>query len=236
MAKKTIILKLSGAALKNKENDNILSTSKLLNLSSQIKTLSKTYKICIVVGGGNIWRGGSANLKLYREEQAHYMGMIATIINSMALRECLIKQNVKTEAVSALAITSVLKTYSPKVGNKILSEDKVLILAGGTGRPFFSTDTGAAKDAIELKACNILMAKDGVDGVYSSDPKINKQAKRFDRLTFKQAIDKKLKVMDLDALQLCMKHNINILVFNIERKNAIINAINNKIPTTIITN
>lgn len=236
MAKKRIILKLSGAALKDKKNDNILSTNKLTKLVNQIKILSKDYQICIVVGGGNIWRGGSANLKLYREEQAHYMGMIATIINSMALKEVLLKHDVKTEVVSALSITSVLKTYTPVLGNKILSENKILILAGGTGKPFFSTDTGAAKDAVELNASMIVMAKDGVDGVYSDDPKINKYAKRFSRLTFKQAIQKKLKVMDLDALKLCQKHDINILVFNIERKDAIINAINNQIPTTIITN
>jgi uridylate kinase len=164
------------------------------------------------------------------------MGMIATIINSMSLRECLMKHDVKVETVSALAITSVLKTYTPKLGNEILKAGKVLILAGGTGKPFFSTDTGAAKDAIELKATTIVMAKDGVDGVYSQDPKLNKNAKRFAQLTFKKAIQAKLKVMDLDALKLCSKHNINILVFNIERENAIINAINNKIPTTIITN
>jgi uridylate kinase len=236
MIKKRIILKLSGAALKDKKNDNILSTSKLLDLSKQIKTLSKTHQICIVVGGGNIWRGGSANLKLYREEKAHYMGMIATIINSMALHECLLKTGVDVETLSALSITSVLKTYSANLGNKILNSNKVLILAGGTGKPFFSTDTGAAKDALELHASTIVMAKDGVDGVYSSDPKINKTAKRFSHLIFKQAIAKNIKVMDLDALKICMKHNIEILVFNIERKNAIINAIDNKIPTTIITN
>jgi uridylate kinase len=164
------------------------------------------------------------------------MGMIATIINSMALHECLLKNKIKVETVSALPISPLLKTYSEKLGNQILDQDKVLILAGGTGKPFFSTDTGAAKDAIELHASLILMAKDGVDGVYSSDPKINSSSTRFDHLTFKEAIDRKLKVMDLDALELCMKNKINILVFNIERKDAIINAIENKIPTTIITN
>jgi uridylate kinase len=164
------------------------------------------------------------------------MGMISTIINSMALRECLLRMNVKVETVSALAMPSVLKSYTPEAGKKALNEDKVLIIAGGTGKPFFSTDTGAAKDAIELKATSIVMAKDGVDGVYDADPKIAKHAKRFAKLTFKQAISKKLKVMDLDALKLCMKHNINILVFNIERKNGIINAIRNNIPTTLITN
>jgi uridylate kinase len=236
MFKKRIILKLSGAALKDKTNDNVLSIDKLLDLSNQIKTLSKTHQICIVVGGGNIWRGGTANLNIYREEKAHYMGMIATIINSMALQECLIKNELDVETVSALPITSVLKTYTATYANKALDKNKIVILAGGTGKPFFSTDTGAAKDAIELKASMILMAKDGVDGVYSDDPKKCSSAQRFSQLTFKEAIERNLKVMDLDALKLCLKHHIDILVFNIERKDAIINAIQNKIPTTIITN
>ena len=233
MTKTRIILKLSGAALKDKKNDNILSSTKLINLSKQIKVLSKTHQICIVIGGGNIWRGGQSDLKLYREEKAHYMGMIATIINSMALHESLSKIGVKVETLSALPI-SILKTYSPKIGNQILNSNKILILAGGTGKPFFSTDTGAAKDAHELQCQYIAMGKDGVDGVYNRDPKTYKNALRYKRLTFKEAITKKLKVMDTAALEMCQKYNIKIIVFNIDRDNAIINAMDRKIPVTVV--
>lgn len=235
LIKKRIVLKLSGESLKDKRKNNILSTKKLMNLAEQISRLSKMHQICIVVGGGNIWRGGSATTDIFREEQAHYMGMIATIINSIALRECLLKHRVKTQVVSALPIPTVVETYTPALGSRILSKNIVLIVAGGTGQPFFSTDTGAAKDAKELKAAKILMAKNGVDGAYSKDPKKHFFVKRFSRLPFRQAISQKIGVMDLTAMKMCEENNVNILVFNIERKDAIIRALKDEIPNTLIT-
>jgi uridylate kinase len=163
------------------------------------------------------------------------MGMVATIINSLALKEALVKIGVNTEVHSLLPSPHIATTYDAKKVNLTLERHRVVILAGGTGKPFFSTDTGAAKDAIELKCKYIVMGKDGVDGVYSGDPKLHKNVIRYKQLTFKEAIDKKLKVMDIAAMQMCQKHNIKIIVFNMERENAIINALVHKIPTTIVS-
>ncbi|GHU47015.1 hypothetical protein FACS1894218_0560 [Bacilli bacterium] len=164
------------------------------------------------------------------------MGMVATLINSLALKEVLLKHHVKAEVFSLLSATSVAPNYQATLVNKNLDKNVVCILAGGTGKPFFSTDTGAAKDAQELHAHQIVMGKDGVDGIYSDDPKKNKQATRFNHLSFKEVISKKLKVMDLAALKICQAHKINILVFNIERPNAIIKALKKQIPTTVVDN
>jgi uridylate kinase len=163
------------------------------------------------------------------------MGMIATIINSIALKEALVRQSVAVDIYSLLPCPKVAKNYQKESVNRALSQHKVVILAGGTGKPFFSTDTGSAKNAIELHAKFILMGKDGVDGVYSDDPKKNKNAIRFEFLSFKDAISKKLKVMDLSALKLCQQNNIDIIVFNIDRKNAIVDAIERKTPITIVS-
>ncbi|MDR0675337.1 MAG: UMP kinase [Mycoplasmataceae bacterium] len=236
MIKERIIIKISGAALKESQHNHILSSIKLKNIAKQIKIIHHSYDVGIVVGGGNIWRGGTSDLKLYREAQAHYMGMIATIINSVALKEALLKIGVKAEVHSLLPCPKVAINYQKNTANKALSQHKVIILAGGTGKPFFSTDTGAAQDAVELKAKSIIMGKDGVDGVYSDDPKKNNKAIRYAHLTFQKAINEKLKIMDLSALKICQSHNINIVVFNMERKNAIVNAINHKIPITIVDN
>ncbi|MDR2369769.1 MAG: UMP kinase [Mycoplasmataceae bacterium] len=236
MAKKRIILKISGAVLKEKQSNHILSSAKLQNIATQIKIIHRNYDVAIVVGGGNIWRGGTSDLKLYREDQAHYMGMVATIINAVALKEALLKIGIATEVHSLLPCPKVAINYRKSIANKTLSQHKVVILAGGTGKPFFSTDTGAAKEAIELQANCILMGKDGVDGVYSADPKKNPKAIRYTNLTFQAAINQQLQVMDLSAMKLCRSHNIPILVFNMERDNAIVDAMNRKIPITIVDN
>ncbi|MDR0985453.1 MAG: UMP kinase [Mycoplasmataceae bacterium] len=233
--KQRIILKISGAALKDKRDNTILSKNKLLSIANQIKTLSKNYQIAIVVGGGNIWRGGASDLSLYREKDSHYMGMIATIINSYALKEVLLRNKVKTVLFSLLPSPRVALGYKPIKVKKSLEMGNVVILAGGTGQPFVSTDTGAAKDAHELNANLIVMGKDGVDGVYSDDPKKNKKAIRYNKLTLQEIINKKLKVMDMNAVEICQRNKIDILVFNIERRNAIVQALKNKIPTTFIS-
>jgi uridylate kinase len=164
------------------------------------------------------------------------MGMVATIINSLALKEALIHNDVNTEIFSLLSCPKVAADYQKANVNKALFKQKIVILAGGTGKPFYSTDTGAAQDAIELNAKYILMGKDGVDGIYSDDPKKNAKAIRYEYLTFNEAIKKKLKVMDLSAMKLCQSHDVNIVVFNMERKEALIAAMNRKIPITIVSN
>jgi uridylate kinase len=163
------------------------------------------------------------------------MGMIATIINSYALKEVLLRNKVKTVLFSLLPSPRVALGYKPIKVKKSLEMGNVVILAGGTGQPFVSTDTGAAKDAHELNANLIVMGKDGVDGVYSDDPKKNKKAIRYNKLTLQEIINKKLKVMDMNAVEICQRNKIDILVFNIERRNAIVQALKNKIPTTFIS-
>ncbi|MDR3163619.1 MAG: UMP kinase [Mycoplasmataceae bacterium] len=233
-SKQRIILKFSGAVLKDNKHNTILAVDKLNDLAKQIKRLINKYQIIIVVGGGNIWRGSSAAKNLYREEKAHFMGMIATCINAIAIQEALLKHYVDVHTFSLLSIPTVIDNYNAKTALKVLAQNHVVILAGGTGKPFFSTDTGAAQVAVELKAKQIVMGKDGVDGVYSADPKINKNAKRFAKLTINEAIKLKLKVMDQSALAICQKHHIDLLVFNAERSCAIIKALEDKIPTTLV--
>ncbi|MDR2461780.1 MAG: UMP kinase [Mycoplasmataceae bacterium] len=232
--KNRIIIKLSGAALKEKDSSYIISNEKLIDLSKQIVSLKDKYEIGIVIGGGNIWRGGSSNNEIYNPAQADYMGMLATIINSIALKEAICKLDSKIDLYSLLEIPAIAKEYNIDSVNESFRNNKICIFAGGTGRPFCTTDTAASIRAVEIKANLILVAKDGVDGVYDSDPKVNKNAIRYEKLSLGDAIKMKLKVMDLESLILCEEYKINLLVFNMERNNAIVDAIERKIPVTII--
>jgi uridylate kinase len=162
------------------------------------------------------------------------MGMIATVINAVAIKEVLLKVNVNTVVYSLLDVPAVAKKYNIANVKKDLSLNKVIILGGGTGKPFFTTDTGATKVAKELGIKLIVVGKDGTDGVYSDDPKINKKAIRYSHLSISDAIKQNLKFMDLSAMKMCKAEKINLLIFNIQRKKAIVNAIKHKIPTTII--
>ncbi len=236
MAKQNIIVKLSGAALKDSDNDSILSGEKLVNLAKQLKTLSKKYNIGVIVGGGNIWRGQAANAHLYDRDQADYMGMLATVINSIALKETLNKNGAKAVVYSLVDMPRVAFTYNLNCVKKHLNEGNICIIAGGTGNPYFSTDTGAALHAAEIGASCILVGKDGVDGVYSDDPKKNKKAKRFDKLTYDQIIDMNLQVMDMTAIAFCKANNIKLVIFNNNQSDAIIKAINKQVKSTIVSN
>jgi uridylate kinase len=162
------------------------------------------------------------------------MGMLATIINSIALKEAICKLDSKIDLYSLLEIPAIAKEYNIDSVNESFRNNKICIFAGGTGRPFCTTDTAASIRAVEIKANLILVAKDGVDGVYDSDPKVNKNAIRYEKLSLGDAIKMKLKVMDLESLILCEEYKINLLVFNMERNNAIVDAIERKIPVTII--
>lgn len=236
MSKPRIIVKLSGAALKDDNNDSILSGSKLVNLAKQLITLSKKYSIGIIVGGGNIWRGQSANADLYDLDQAHYMGMLATVINSIALKEALKRNGAKAKVYSLIDMPKVAATYNLDNVKADLDMNVICIMAAGTGSPFFSTDTGAALHAAEIGAKYILVGKDGVDGVYSADPKKDKNAKRFNKLTYDQIISMDLKVMDMTSITFCKANNITLIVFNNNQKDGIIKAINKTTKVTIVSN
>lgn len=235
MQKPNIIVKLSGAALRDKSSDAVLSGKKLVNLAKQLISLSKKYNIGVIVGGGNIWRGQDANANLYDIDQAHYMGMLATVINSIALKEVIKKQNARACVYSLVDMPKVAYTYNLDDVKEHLNNGYICIFAAGTGSPYFSTDTGAALHAAEINAKCILVGKDGVDGVYSDDPNKNKNAKRFDKLTYDQIIKMDLKVMDMTSITFCKNNNIKLVVFNNNQDNGVLKAVAGKTKTTIIT-
>lgn len=234
MDKKTILIKISGASLK--KDHSVFDYEQINNLSLQIKKISKHYNIGIVIGGGNIFRGNLAKEFSMKRSDADYMGMLATIMNGMLLQNVLENNDVKVRLYSALEVHSVCEPYNIRKVNKAIKEGDVCIFVAGTGSPFVTTDTGAALRACQIGADFLLMGKNGVDGVYDCDPNKNKKAKRYDHLTYHDVIAKKLQVMDASALSLCEEQNIDIIVFNIDAKDSLIKALEDKIPRTVISN
>lgn len=234
MIKQKILIKLSGAALKDKANDSIFDCEKISALAKQIAFLNKTYETGIVVGGGNIWRGAMDSKNVLTHEGTNYIGMIATIMNGIAIHDVLLSQKIESVIFSAVNVEKVTTITSVWEIKRALSENKVAIFVGGTGYPYFTTDTTAALRALDMKAKTILMAKDGVCGIYSADPKKDKNAKFYSDLTFKEILDKKLKIMDLTTLTLCDENNLNIIVFNIDEKDGIIKALTKKSKCTLV--
>jgi uridylate kinase len=215
MGYKRILLKLSGEALK--QNDSgILDISYLKSVANMIKTLhTKGTQIAIVIGAGNIWRGKLAKDIGIDHAQADYMGMMGTVINAAAVKAMLETVGVPAIVYSAISSPSEISTpYSKEEALKSLEEGKVIFLAGGTGKPFFTTDTASTLRAIELDIDAILMGKNGVEGVYDSDPNKNPNAKFIKNITFDEIIKLNLQVMDITAVQLLLDKNIEIRVFS----------------------
>lgn len=230
--KKTILLKISGAALEGV--DHIVDKQKLDEIVNQVKQLKEKYNIAIVLGGGNVCRGNSlAHLNINKNDADH-IGMLATIMNSLILENVLNANGLKAKTFSSINMEQVAETYNAKHVKESLNDGYICLLAAGTGSSYFTTDTGSILKALQIDCDFILVGKDGVDGVYSDDPNINKNAIHFPLLTYQEIIDKELKVMDLTALTLCKDHNIEILIFNMQRKNGIVDALNNKIQITRI--
>jgi len=170
----------------------------------------------IVVGGGNIWRGSKAESEGMDRATADYAGMLATVISALALQDALERRHsLDTRTLSAINIQQVAEPYIRRRAIRHLEKGRIVLLAAGTGNPFVTTDTGAALRALELEAGVLLMAKHDVDGVYNADPHTNPNAKRFESLTYLNAIEKRLGVMDATALSLCMEHNLPIVVFDL---------------------
>ena len=232
---KRVIIKLSGEALAG-EQEFGLESNTLNSLAEQISEISKLgVEVAAVVGGGNIWRGVAGAKRGVDRATADYMGMLATVINALALQDVLEKHGVDTRVMSAIEMREVAEPYIKRRASRHLEKGRVVIFAAGTGNPFFSTDTTAALRAAEIEAEAILMAKK-VDGVYDSDPKLNPDAKRFEKLTFLEVLNKGLKVMDSTAISLCMDNNIPIQVFNInERGNMMKAVLGEKIGTYVGT-
>lgn len=226
---KRILLKLSGEALGNPFDTKVLE-----DISKQVKKLVEDgIEVGIVVGGGNICRGRTFEKLGLDRKEADYIGMTATVINARMVEASLLKQCVKAKTLTTYKVQRVMD-YDTKKANSLLSKGTVCVFGGGTGKPFFSTDTGSALRAKDIKADVILMAKNGVDGVYSADPKVDKNAIRYDELSFDDIINKNLQVIDLDAAKICKKNHIEAFIFDMAVKNNIVKAAKGKAVGTVI--
>jgi uridylate kinase len=219
MKYKRVLVKFSGEALKDEQGDSILSANKLVEVANSIKAMKdEGTEICIVVGAGNIWRGKLADSIGIEPANADYMGMLGTVINAMAIESALVKLNIPTRVMTAIHINQVAEPYIFKKAIKHLDDGDVVIFAGGTGNPFFTTDTAAALRAKEMKCQAILMAKNGVDGVYTADPRTDKNATLIKHISYDDLLKKNLKVMDSTAVSLLRDSDIVIKVFNMGDK------------------
>lgn len=221
---KRVILKLSGEALAGGKGFGI--DPEIVDfIAAQIKDVTEHgLEVAVVIGGGNIWRGLSGSSKGMDRATADYMGMLATVINSLALQDALENRGLPTRVQTAIEMHQIAETYIRRRAIRHMEKGRVVIFAAGTGNPYFSTDTTAALRAAEIEADAILMAKKGVDGVYDSDPAHNPDAVKFDELDYIEVIQRKLAVMDTTAISLCMDNKIPIMVFNIDAPGNILKA------------
>ena len=228
---KRVIIKLSGEALAGDKGFGI-DESMLEYIVEQIKKVrEENVEIGIIIGGGNFWRGRQAlNME---KSAADHMGMLATIMNSIALQDALEAHGIPTRVQTALTITRVAEPYILRKALHHFEKGRIVIFACGTGNPFFSTDTGAALRAAEINAEVLLLAKN-VDGIYDSDPKTNPNAKKFDELSYLDVIQKGLHAMDTTAISLCMENKIPIIAFALKEKDSIVRVVNGERIGTII--
>lgn len=211
---KRILLKLSGEALMGTQGHGIDLTV-IDKIASEIKEIcDHGLQIAIVIGGGNIFRGLSAAAKGMERASADYMGMLATVLNALALQNTLENKGVATRVQSAIEMRELAETYIRRRAVRHLEKKRVVIFAAGTGNPYFTTDTAAALRAMEIGA-DVIMKATKVDGVYSADPVKDPSAVKFDRLSYLDVLQKNLKVMDATAISLCMDNNLPIIVFNL---------------------
>jgi uridylate kinase len=234
MAHKRVLLKLSGEAFAG-ESQQGLSSDRLLAIAKDIQqAAAKGIQIAIVVGGGNFLRGASVSNEVITRTTADHMGMLGTILNGLALRDALESINVKTALFSALSVQGVAEGFDYRKAMHQLSQNHVVIFAGGTGNPFVTTDSTASLRAIEINA-DIILKATKVDGVYTSDPKKDPSAKRYNRLSFDEALQKQLAVMDLAAFCQCRDYNIAIRVFNLFKEGALTRALDGADEGTLVT-
>lgn len=234
---KRVVIKISGEALAGEAGFGI-SPKIIKSVAEDIKAVVDLgVEVAVVVGGGNIWRGKIGSEMGMDRASADYMGMLATVMNSLALQDSLEKLGVETRVQSSIVMTQVAEPYIRRKAVRHLEKGRVVIFAAGTGNPFFSTDTTAALRAAEIDAEAILMAKNNVDGVYSADPKTNEDAIKYDTLTYLDVIQKGLQVMDSTASTLCMDNDIPLIVFSIMEKGNIKRAVlGDKIGTVVRRN
>jgi uridylate kinase len=231
---KRVILKLSGEALAGQQGYGI-DSEVITSIANQIKEVVELkVEVAIVVGGGNIWRGIAGSAKGIDRATADYMGMLATVMNALALQDALETIEVPTRVQSSITMQQVAEPYIRRRAIRHLEKGRVVIFAAGTGNPYFSTDTTAALRAAEIEAEVILMAKNKVDGVYSADPFKDANAKKYETLTYMEVISNNLGVMDSTASSLCMDNNIPLVVFSITENGNIKRVVlGEKIGTTV---
>jgi uridylate kinase len=209
-----VLVKLSGEQLAG-QNGFGISPTVIKRTARELREVHELgVQLCVVIGGGNVIRGMRAADEGMDRTSADYMGMLASVINSLALQDALEKQGLVTRVQTAMDIRSVAEPYIRRRAVRHLEKNRVVVFAGGTGNPYFSTDTAAALRAAEIDAEVILMGKSGVDGVYSADPKTDPSATRYDRVSYDEALQKNLRVMDQTAIALCRENRLPIIVFD----------------------
>jgi uridylate kinase len=232
MEMKRVMLKLSGEALAGDKKTGF-DEDTVRGVAKQVKkAVSDGIEVGIVTGGGNFWRGRTSTA--IERTKADQIGMLATVMNCIYVSEIFRSEGMKTKIMTPFAVGAMTELFSRDNAVKYLKKGYVVFFAGGTGHPYFSTDTGVALRAVEIGADCILLAK-AVDGVYDSDPKTNPDAKRYDTIPLSEVVERKLQVIDLTASVLCMENHVPLAVFSLNEKDGIANALKGKINGTIVT-
>lgn len=229
---KRVFLKLSGEALAG-DKKNGFDEATCVNVAKQVKELAdKGIQVGVVIGGGNFWRGRtSENIDRTKADQ---IGMLATIMNCIYVSEIFRSVGMKTQVLTPFECGNMTKVFSKDRANKYFEKGMVVFFAGGTGHPYFSTDTGVVLRAVEMEADVILLAK-AIDGVYDSDPKTNPSATKYDKVSMQEVLDQKLQVIDLTATIMCLENKMPLLVFGLNQENSIVNTVNGNFHGTKVT-
>lgn len=232
MEMKRVLLKLSGEALAGDKHTGF-DEATVKEVARQVKiAVDDGVQVGVVIGGGNFWRGRESDA--IERTKADQIGMLATIMNAIYVSEIFRSTGMQTQILTPFECGTMTKLFSKDRANQYFERGMVVFFAGGTGHPYFSTDTGVALRAIEMEADCILLAK-AIDGVYDSDPKLNPNAKKYDKLTIGEVIDQKLAVIDLTASIMCMENHVPMAVFSLNEKDGIVNAMQGKINGTVVT-
>ena len=233
MKYKRILIKISGEALQNKEKGLNHDPEILKNVTEQFKKLLH-FEIAVVVGGGNIFRGLAGSQKGTDRTTGDYMGMLATVINALAIQSALENAGIQTRVMTAISMPAIAEPFIRRKAMRHLEKGRIVIFGAGTGNPYFTTDSAAALRASEINA-DVLMKATKVDGIYTADPITHPNATRFDHISYHEALAKQLKIMDAAAFSLCMENKIPIVVFDFFKPNAMVGIISGEITGTLVT-
>ncbi|MEM7383747.1 MAG: UMP kinase [Verrucomicrobiota bacterium] len=231
---KRVVLKLNGESLREPDSQDNISPPMVERMAAQIKEAYQSgLEIALVVGGGNFWRGESASNRGMERATADYMGMLATVMNALALQSKLEAMDIPTRVQTAIEMNNVAEPFIRRKAVRHLELGRVVIFGGGTGNPFFSTDTTAALRASEIGA-EVIFKATNVDGVYDDDPNQNPGARRYDSITFEEVLNRRLKILDSTAFSLCMDNNVPIIVFNLMEEESLVKALTGEPIGTLI--